>query len=76
MINNSHHSIDAFIEEHEYDWTANGKLCQLITVMMVDELEQLDPAVCAITPEAARRLAFQLLVVAEHAERPIQEDER
>ena len=56
MISNSHHSIDAFIEEHEYDWTADGELCQLITVMMVDELEQLDPAVCAITPARAPQL--------------------
>lgn len=76
MIDNSHHSIEAFIEEHQFDWTSNGELCQLVTVMMVDELEQLDPAVCALTPEQARNLAFELLVVAEHAERLIWGPER
>ena len=76
MIDNSHHRIEAFIEEHQFDWTNEGELCQLVTVIMVDELEQLDPAVCALTPERTRSLAFELLIVAEHADRLIRETER
>ena len=76
MIDNSHHHIEAFIEQDQVDWTGDGVLCQLITVMMVDDLEQLDPAVCALKPEQARSLAFQLLVVAEHADQLTRETDR
>jgi hypothetical protein len=75
MIDNSHHHIEAFIEPDQFDWIGDGVLCQLITVMMVDDLEELDPAVCALTPEQARSLAFRLLVIAEHAAQLTREQE-
>ena len=60
--------VEAFIEDDQIDWMGDGVLCQLVTVMMVDDACQLDPAVCALTAEQARNLAFEQLVVAEHAE--------
>ncbi|MGZ6639036.1 MAG: hypothetical protein ACXVII_40110 [Solirubrobacteraceae bacterium] len=76
MINNTHHRIEAFIEHDELDWTADGELCQLIIMTMLDESEELDPAVCALKPAQARNLAFGLLVCAEHADRLARETER
>ena len=60
---------EAFIEQDQIDWMGDGVLCQLVTVMMVDDAMEVEPAVCALTAEQARNLAFELLVVAEHAER-------
>jgi hypothetical protein len=37
--------------------------------MMSDERCQLEPAVCGLTAGQARNLAFELLVMAEHADR-------
>jgi hypothetical protein len=53
-------------------------LCQLVTVIMSDERCQLEPAVCALTAQQARDLAFELLSTAEQAERltRAREDER
>jgi hypothetical protein len=60
--------IEAFIEEDQIDRTVDG-LCQLVTVMMVDDTGEVAPAACPLTPDHARDLAFELLVCAEHAER-------
>ena len=60
--------IEAFIEEHQLDWTVD-RFCQLVTVMMVDDTGEVAPAACPLTPAHARDLAFELLVCAEHAER-------
>jgi hypothetical protein len=60
---------EAFIEQDQIDWTADGVLCQLVTVMLVDDTGEVEPAVCLLMPEQARKLAFELLVCAEHAER-------
>ena len=61
--------IEAFIEQDQIDWMGDGVLCQLVTVMMVDDTGEVEPAACPLTAEQARALAFELLVAAEHAER-------
>lgn len=61
---------EAFIEnDGQIDWMGDGVLCQLVTVMMVDDTGEAEPAVGILTAQQARDLAFQLLVTAEHAER-------
>ena len=60
--------LEAFIEQDQVDWMGDGVLGQLVTVMTHDTMA-VDPAVCALTPEEARELAFRLLTAAEHAER-------
>lgn len=70
---------EAFIEQDQIDWMGDGVLCQLVTVLLVDDTGEVDPAVCALTAEQARELAFELLALAEHAERLTrhrQEDQR
>jgi hypothetical protein len=66
---------EAFIEPDQIDWTGDGVLCQLVTVMLVDDTGEVKPAACALTAERARGLAFELLVCAEHAERLTRERE-
>lgn len=61
---------EAFIEDDgQIDWMGDGVLCQLVTVMMVDDTGEVEPAVGVLTAEQARALAFQLLEVAERADR-------
>jgi len=60
---------DAFIEQDQIDWMGDGVLCQLVTVMLVDDTGEVEPAAGLLTAEQARKLAFELLVCAEHAER-------
>jgi hypothetical protein len=61
---------EAFIEDDgQIDWIGDGVLCQLVTVMLIDDAMEVEPAVGALTAEQARSLAFELLVAAEHAER-------
>jgi hypothetical protein len=61
---------EAFIEDDgQIDWMGDGVLCQLVTVMLVDDATEVEPAVGVLTAQQARDLAFQLLVAAEHAER-------
>ena len=70
---------EAFIEHDQTDWTGDGVLLQLVTVMLVDDTGEVQPAACELTAEQARHLAFELLAVAERAERLTrhrQEDER
>ncbi len=62
-------SLEAFIEHDQTDWMGDGVSCQYVTVMMSDDLCLIEPAVCALTATQARSLAFELLVMAEHAER-------
>jgi hypothetical protein len=71
-------ALEAFIEDEQKDWMGDGVLCQLVTVMMTDDMCLFEPAVCALTAKEARNLAFDLLVMAEHAERltRYREDER
>jgi hypothetical protein len=64
-----YYRVEAFIEQDQTDWMGDGVLCQLVTVMMSDDLCLLEPAVCALTAAQARTLAFELLSIAEHAER-------
>lgn len=60
---------DAFIEnDGQVDWLGDGVLCQLVTVMLVDDTMEVEPAVGVFTAEQARALAFELLVCAEHAD--------
>jgi hypothetical protein len=61
--------MEAFIETDQIDWTGDGVLCQQVTVMMVDDTAEVEPAACALTARQARNVAFELLVCAEHAER-------
>jgi hypothetical protein len=65
----SYHCLDALIEEHEVGYDDDGILCQLVSVIMTDDRCWMDPAVCLITAAEARELAFELLSVAEHADR-------
>jgi hypothetical protein len=65
----SYHCLDAFIEPHQVGYDDDGILCQLVSVIMTDDRCWMDPAVCLITAPQARELAFELLSVAEHAER-------
>jgi hypothetical protein len=60
---------EAFIEQDQIDWMGDGVLCQLVTVMLVDDTAEVEPAAGLLTAEQARKLAFELLVCAEHAER-------
>jgi hypothetical protein len=71
-------SVQALIEQDQTDWMGDGVLCQLVTVMMSDDMCLVEPAVCALTAAQARDLAFELLSRAEHAERLTRqrEDER
>ncbi len=62
-------AVEAFIEQDQVDWMGDGVLCQRVTVMMSDDMCLIEPAVCGLTAEQARNLAFELLSVAEHAER-------
>jgi hypothetical protein len=62
-------SLEAFIEHDQTDWIGDGVLCQLVTVMMSDDMCLIEPAVCGLSAQQARNLAFELLVMAEHAER-------
>jgi hypothetical protein len=62
-------SVEAFIEHDQTDWMGDGVLCQLVTVMMSDDMCLTEPAVCALTATQARNLALELLSTAEHAER-------
>jgi hypothetical protein len=61
--------MQAFLEQDQIDWIGDGVLCQLVTVTMLDDAGALEPAACWLTAEQARKLAFELLVLAEHAER-------
>jgi hypothetical protein len=67
--------MEAFIEQEQADWMGDGVLLQLVTVMMVDDTWEAEPTACALTAEQARRLAFELLVCAEHADRLTRERE-
>jgi len=62
-------SLEAFIEHDQSDWMGDGVAGQLVTVMMSDDMGLTEPAVCGLWPAQARTLAFELLVMAEHAER-------
>ena len=64
-----YHCLDAGIEQAHIGYDDEGMLCQLVTVIMTDDTMRLDPAVCALTSEETRELAFELLACAEHAER-------
>jgi hypothetical protein len=65
----SYHCLDAFIDDDQVGYDDDGILCQLVSVIMTDDRCWMDPAVCLITAQEARELAFELLAVAEHAER-------
>jgi hypothetical protein len=65
----TYHCLDAFIDHDQVGYDDEGILCQLVGVIMTDDRCWLDPAVCLITAQEARELAFELLAVAEHADR-------
>ncbi|HUP05737.1 MAG TPA: hypothetical protein VMU47_01200 [Caldimonas sp.] len=65
----AYHCLDALIEDGQIGYDDDGILCQLVSVIMTDDRCFLDPAIGLITAEEARELAFELLSVAEHAER-------
>ena len=64
-----YHCLDAFIERDQVGYDDDGILCQLVSVIMTDDRCWMDPAVCLITAQEARELAFELLAAAEHADR-------
>lgn len=66
------HAIRALIDPEHREGLIDGALAQLVSVIMTDDPS--DPAwrrAAAVTlrPGEARELAFELLVLAEHAER-------
>jgi hypothetical protein len=65
----TYHCLDAFVDDDQVGYDDDGILCQLVGVIMTDDHCWLDPAVCLITAQEARELAFELLAVAEHADR-------
>jgi hypothetical protein len=65
----SYHCLDAFIDDDQVGYDDDGNLCQLVSVIMTDDRCWMDPALGLITAQEARELAFELLAVAEHAER-------
>jgi hypothetical protein len=68
-VDDMYTSLEAFIEQDQINWMGDGVSCQYVTVMMSDDMCLIEPAVCALTATQARSLAFELLVMAEHAER-------
>jgi hypothetical protein len=62
-------ALEAFIETDQLNWTVDRAPRQLVTVIMTDGMMGLKPAVCALTTSEARKLAFKLLSMAEHADR-------
>ena len=68
-LQDSYSALQAFIEHDQTDWMGDGVICQLVTVMMSDDMCLIEPAVCGVTATQARTLAFELLVMAEHADR-------
>ena len=65
----SYHCLDAFIDDDQVGYDDDGNLCQLVSVIMTDDRCWMDPALGLITAQEARELAFELLAVAEHADR-------
>jgi hypothetical protein len=65
----SYHCLDAFINNDEVGYDDDGILCQLVSVIMTDDHCWMDPALCLISAQEARELAFELLAAAEHADR-------
>lgn len=70
------HAIRALIDPEHREGLIDGALAQLVSVIMTDDPpdDPSDPAwrrAAAVTlrPGEARELAFELLVLAEHAER-------
>jgi hypothetical protein len=64
-----YHCLDAVVEQDLVGYDDDGRLCQLVSVIMTDDTMRLDPALCVLTSEQARELAFELLACAEHAQR-------
>ena len=67
MSDQDYQHMRALIEHDQVDWTGDGVLCQLVTVIMLDDLGHAEQAVCTLTVAQARELGFQLLTLAEHA---------
>ena len=64
-----HHysELDACIET-ETDWTGDHVIRSFVIVSMTDERDRLATAVCQLTIAEARRLAIELLQIADVAE--------
>ncbi len=45
----TYYRVKALIEQDQTDWIGDGVLCQLVTVMMSDDMCRLEPALCALT---------------------------
>jgi hypothetical protein len=71
-----YHCLDAFVEADQVGYDDDGLRCRLVSVLASDDTMVLDPAVCRLTAEQARELAFELLVCAEHAEQLTREHRR
>jgi hypothetical protein len=64
--------VRALIDPEQSDPAPDGSHCQDVSVILTDEPgvhETLRPAAVTLPPAQARQLAFDLLVLAEHAER-------
>ena len=45
---------EAFIEQDQIDCMGDGFLCQLVTMILLDDTGEVEPAACALTAEQAR----------------------
>jgi hypothetical protein len=68
-MSDGYHHVRALIERDQIDWFGDGVLCQLVTLELVDEIDELEPVVCMLPAHEARELGFALLCLAEHAQR-------
>jgi hypothetical protein len=61
-----HHysELEACIET-ETDWTGDHVIRRFVIVTMTDDRDRLDTAVCQLTFQQAREIAFELLGLAE-----------
>jgi hypothetical protein len=64
----AHYSELQACSETETDWTGDHVIRRFVIVTMTDERCRLDPAVCQLTPQHARELAYELLSIAESTE--------
>jgi hypothetical protein len=60
--------ITALIDPEQSEPIAGGGRSQDVSVILVDD-DQKRPAAITLSPEDAREFAFDLLILAEHAER-------
>jgi hypothetical protein len=64
-----YHKITALIDPEQSEPLPDGGRWQEVSVILVDDDHSKRAAAITLAPEDARELAFDLLILAEHAER-------